>query len=469
MAERDEDDVVEIDPRVMLVPDLLPGDRCKTEPNARSAEVRFVGKVPGMRGFWVGVQYDEKVGKNDGVLNGKRYFRCPAGHGGFVRGTKVTRVRAYCAEPGSQPPEDGEGADATALGSPVPRASAPRINLEGSIGAAGDDDGPISPGPFSSPRTMRGRHTLRASLETWHRDVAPNRPPDSATPDGTYAFGPGLEKAIVGSLSQFTILAHDKNGARCERGGGDDIKVHIRGRGALELSQPGLVRTKIIDRADGSYMCEYQVRRGAALPPRRAAASPRCVLAARARPSTHRPRARLCSPAHALTRSHALSPVYPYPYPSVCLCVRACVRACPPPYCVQPWLTGQFTVWITLDGVNIKGSPYDLSVITLRPEASRCVLRGAALTSAVARQPMKFEVLFVEERDPDGNGRLLPQRVVLVRDHASELAFGGRRRRRGHHERYRRAADVGAVELDVHLVHARTRGLDGHLIRPLDG
>jgi hypothetical protein len=313
---------------VMLVPDLLPGDRCKTEPNARSAEVRFVGKVPGMRGFWVGVQYDEKVGKNDGVLNGKRYFRCPAGHGGFVRGTKVTRVRAYCAEPGSQPPEDGEGADATALASPVPRASAPRINLEGSIGAAGDDDGPISPGPFSSPRTMRGRHTLRASLETWHRDVAPNRPPDSATPDGTYAFGPGLEKAIVGSLSQFTILAHDKNGARCERGGGDDLKVHIRGRGALELAQPGLVRTKIIDRADGSYMCEYQVRRGAALPPRRAAASPRCVLAARARPSTHRPRARLCSPAHALTRSHALSPVYPYPYPSVCLCVRACVRAC---------------------------------------------------------------------------------------------------------------------------------------------
>ena len=80
MADREEDDdAQELDPRVMLVPELLPGDRCKTEPGGRNAEVRFVGKVPGMRGFWVGVQYDEKVGKNDGVLNGKRYFHVRCG------------------------------------------------------------------------------------------------------------------------------------------------------------------------------------------------------------------------------------------------------------------------------------------------------------------------------------------------------------------------------------------------------
>ena len=95
MAEALEDDGPELDPRVMLVPELLPGDRCKTEPGGRKAEVRFVGKVPGMKGFWVGVQYDDKVGKNDGVLNGKRYFRCPAGHGGFIRATKVAQVKAF--------------------------------------------------------------------------------------------------------------------------------------------------------------------------------------------------------------------------------------------------------------------------------------------------------------------------------------------------------------------------------------
>ena len=332
---------------MMLVPELLPGDRCKTEPGGRNAEVRFVGKVPGMRGFWVGVQYDEKVGKNDGVLNGKRYFRCPAGHGGFIRGTKVSKIRSYAAEPGSGEAagllEYGMGADA-APSTPhrPPRTS---LNLDGAVGGAGDADadGPISRGPFSSPRTMRGRHSVRASLEAWHRDVAPTRPADSATPDATYALGPGLEKAVVGSLSQFTILVHDKEGNRCERGGGDDIKVNIRGRGAMEHSQPGLLRTKIIDRSDGTYMCEY-----------------------------------------------------------------------------QPWLTGLFTVWITLDGVNIQGSPYEMEVINLRPDPARCVLRGNALTSAIARTPMKFEVMFVDGMGHPAQAEDLDVYVVAKDDGGEE-------------------------------------------------
>ena len=90
MADReDDDDAQELDPRVMLVPELLPGDRCKTEPGGRNAEVRFVGKVPGMRGFWVGVQYDEPVGKNDGTAKGTRYFECPPKYGGFLRPDKI--------------------------------------------------------------------------------------------------------------------------------------------------------------------------------------------------------------------------------------------------------------------------------------------------------------------------------------------------------------------------------------------
>ncbi|GAB4819103.1 hypothetical protein N2152v2_006149 [Parachlorella kessleri] len=64
---------------------LQAGSRCEVEGGRRGA-VRYVGKCPGLPlGYWVGVQYDEPVGKNDGSVKGKRYFDCPQGYGAFVR------------------------------------------------------------------------------------------------------------------------------------------------------------------------------------------------------------------------------------------------------------------------------------------------------------------------------------------------------------------------------------------------
>ncbi|KAG8927749.1 hypothetical protein FRC03_009046 [Tulasnella sp. 419] len=54
--------------------------------------VRFVGttKFGKGGGEWVGVEYDEPVGKNDGSVQGERYFTCPPNRGAFVRADKVT-------------------------------------------------------------------------------------------------------------------------------------------------------------------------------------------------------------------------------------------------------------------------------------------------------------------------------------------------------------------------------------------
>ncbi|KAL5536687.1 hypothetical protein ACEPAF_510 [Sanghuangporus sanghuang] len=72
------------------------GQRCEVEPTteggiAKRGVIQFVGPTEfgNKTGVWAGVQYDEPVGKNDGSVNGKRYFSCPAPYGGFVRPEKV--------------------------------------------------------------------------------------------------------------------------------------------------------------------------------------------------------------------------------------------------------------------------------------------------------------------------------------------------------------------------------------------
>jgi len=47
--------------------------------------VRYLGKLAGQEGTWVGVELDSRVGKNDGSVGGQRYFQTDPQRGIFVR------------------------------------------------------------------------------------------------------------------------------------------------------------------------------------------------------------------------------------------------------------------------------------------------------------------------------------------------------------------------------------------------
>ncbi|KAH0855199.1 hypothetical protein HID58_020413 [Brassica napus] len=66
------------------------GNRCQVEPGEKRGVVKYVGRAESLGpGYWVGIQYDEPLGKHDGMVKGTRLFECPQLHGGVVRPDKV--------------------------------------------------------------------------------------------------------------------------------------------------------------------------------------------------------------------------------------------------------------------------------------------------------------------------------------------------------------------------------------------
>lgn len=66
---------------------IQPGARCQVN-SLKLGTVRYVGPVPEIKGaqrIWVGVEYDEPVGKHDGVIAGTRYFQARPNTGAFVK------------------------------------------------------------------------------------------------------------------------------------------------------------------------------------------------------------------------------------------------------------------------------------------------------------------------------------------------------------------------------------------------
>ena len=77
--------------------------------DGRYGTIRFVGQTDFAPGDWVGIELDDDSGKNDGSVNGDRYFDCPMGYGMFVRPTTVTVLAPAPPPPAAQKPTGATG------------------------------------------------------------------------------------------------------------------------------------------------------------------------------------------------------------------------------------------------------------------------------------------------------------------------------------------------------------------------
>ncbi|XP_076868659.1 kinesin-like protein KIF13A isoform X2 [Brachyhypopomus gauderio] len=76
---------------VAQLPDwMAPGEQVWV--GAESGTVHYVGGVEFAQGIWVGVKLDHAVGKHDGTVQGRVYFRCTMGHGVLVRPSWLSRA-----------------------------------------------------------------------------------------------------------------------------------------------------------------------------------------------------------------------------------------------------------------------------------------------------------------------------------------------------------------------------------------
>ncbi|EPZ33512.1 kinase-like protein [Rozella allomycis CSF55] len=74
-----------------LAMEIQIGNRCEVDSEGilKRGTIKFVGETEFKPGVWVGIEFDEPVGKHDGSVQGIAYFAAKKNHGAFVRPTNV--------------------------------------------------------------------------------------------------------------------------------------------------------------------------------------------------------------------------------------------------------------------------------------------------------------------------------------------------------------------------------------------
>lgn len=82
--------------------------------DGRIAKIQFAGETQFAGGYWLGVELDDASGKNDGAVQGQRYFDCKPGYGMFVRPSVAVVLTQPTPKPSASLNGKGNGVPAKA-------------------------------------------------------------------------------------------------------------------------------------------------------------------------------------------------------------------------------------------------------------------------------------------------------------------------------------------------------------------
>ncbi|KAL2851993.1 dynein associated protein-domain-containing protein [Aspergillus pseudoustus] len=175
--------------------------------DGRQATVRFIGSTRFATGDWVGVELEDGDGKNDGSVQGERYFDCEPGYGMFVRPSIITTIverPVRTSKPAARPAPTAQGRSRAPSG----LSAGPGLRRPGSISSLNSKRQSVG---ASSPAPAAKGAAQRLSL------MSPSRSPTkqlttSSTPASGRSSGTTTPRPSVAATKSRTATAKSSMG-----------------------------------------------------------------------------------------------------------------------------------------------------------------------------------------------------------------------------------------------------------------
>ncbi|KAH6666469.1 dynactin [Plectosphaerella plurivora] len=171
--------------------------------DGRAGVVRYVGKPHFAVGEWVGIELEDETGKNDGSVQGERYFDCAPGYGMFVKPTTLAIIeQAPAAAPPAAKPAARKPSRPSSFAPGTGRLSTvtdPSLSKRISLNAASPSPAPRAGRPTSITRSPTKSPTKQVGSSA--SSTAPSR---TSTPSNVRAGAPA--KARPGAAGVRTSM-----------------------------------------------------------------------------------------------------------------------------------------------------------------------------------------------------------------------------------------------------------------------